>query len=479
MEKSPFVRTAQGAAQPQNQGGGTLTGAVRPQVSVVGGREDSKPQALTGQRGSPMQSGTAAGPLRPTGGVLRGTLRTGTPPVMAASAPVTAAVQSGSFRRSEGPATDGTAAEAMYSRRPATDEPQATQPTGRSDKPCSETGLAAARHSTAKTEGHSAADRIQAAGTVFHPGGNTARSAEDPGGTEGAEQAVSSADDKGKNRPGRFADKPDLTAAFAAAEQARLAALRSGGADPTGDDTGDASPLPGAVLGRAELRTRTAAGDDNDRPKPAARPTDSELTENQPSFAGRQDLAAAFAAAEQARLAALRSGGADPTGDDTGNASPLPGAAPGRAACAARSCRDRRCADAPTPDYDALDAALLRGIGWGSEAGSTLTNSTASALLLDWGEENRAAHQSQRALTAHIRGWLDDLDRIDRLNLYENWPRIARHADELVRSTLPSSGRLNDAGSPNRRTDYSPVHWAAVKQAVEQALNGTEENESL
>lgn len=124
------------------------------------------------------------------------------------------------------------------------------------------------------------------------------------------------------------------------------------------------------------------------------------------------------------------------------------------------------------PDTAGLDAALDRALGWGATAGSSLASSRAAAALLDWGEDAQAAQQDPEALAAAVGRWLQRQQRADAETLRENWPRIAAHGSALVRGLAPHAGRLADAGNPLRRSAYHPAHWAAVRQAVEQALNG-------
>lgn len=124
------------------------------------------------------------------------------------------------------------------------------------------------------------------------------------------------------------------------------------------------------------------------------------------------------------------------------------------------------------PDQDALDAALQRGIGWGKNAGGTLTLTCAASMLLDWGEDNAAARLELEPLTETIRAWLETRECCGEQSFRENWPDIAAFGDRMVVDVAPHAGRLYDAGSPNRRAHYSPVNWAAVKEAVEQAVNG-------
>ena len=124
------------------------------------------------------------------------------------------------------------------------------------------------------------------------------------------------------------------------------------------------------------------------------------------------------------------------------------------------------------PDTTALEQALQKGLGWGAEAGSTLSLSRAAAALLDWGEDNRVARLDQTELTRRVRRWLVGLTCCDETDFRTNWPAIAAHADDLVQDITPYLGRLEDAGNPQKRSDYGPRHWESLKRAIEQAVNG-------
>ena len=256
-------------------------------------------------------------------------------------------------------------------------------------------------------------------------------------------------------------DGTGLAAAFAAAEAARLQQASAPEQEPE-QPPQPAAPCRGGGAGR-ESRTQERnlqAGEglfapDTDAVSPAP---EVEAVERSPSPAGT-GLAAAFAAAEALRRAQAGEPALEqepPAEEDPTAAAPVSAATQPPAA----------------PDTAGLDAALDRALGWGATAGSSLAASRAAAALLDWGEDAQAAQQDPEALAAAVGRWLQRQQRADAETLRENWPRIAAHGSALVRGLAPHAGRLADAGNPLRRSAYHPAHWAAVRQAVEQALNG-------